>query len=510
MGHASLNLLAPSSRVAVKGHQPIGRAAISRYVAEAPGGSEVDVRHASGATAGDVCRLVVVAPDGRKAEVAVPAGVAICDLMPALLKHAGPGLADAGLEHGGWVLQRIGEAPLDEDRAPAALGLRDGDMLALRPRDEALPEMDFDDLVDGISVGIRARPDRWREEMTRRLLLGFMLAALTGGWLALLPAGSVGLRAAAAGVVAGLLIAATAVVARVTKDPGAATALGLAAIPYAALCGALAEATGPAVSLHLSAYQLFGTGAAVVSAAFLCLLLNASARPLFVGVAVVGAAGALIAVPALTGALHAEQAAAVLLSLALLLGPRVPVASFRLARLRTTSLPTGADDLGEDIEPVPAGPLLDQVALTDRYMTALFCALGTICAVCLTRLAAAPGWAAAALCLAVCAVLLLRSRMLLSAWQRMAAVVPAVFGLLLLVGESARSFPLEQRLAAQLGGLVVVAALLLVAARILPGRRLLPYWGRAADLSETLVALSVAPLLFQVLGLYGYLRNLVG
>ena len=470
----------------------------------------MDVRHASGVTAGDVCRLVVVAPGGRKAEVAVPAGVAVCDLMPALLKHAGPGLADAGLEHGGWVLQRIGEAPLDEDRAPAALGLRDGDMVALRPRDDALPEMDFDDLVDGISVGIRARPDRWREDMTRRLLLGFMLAALTGGWLALLPAGSIGLRAAAAGVVAGLLIVATGVVARVTKDPGAATALGLAAIPYAGLCGTLAETAGTAVGIRLSGYQLFGTGAAIVTAAFLCMLLNAFARPLFVGVAMVAAAGALIAIPALTGALDAGQSAAVLLSVALLLGPWVPVASFRLARLRTTSLPTGADDLGEDIEPVPAGPLLEQVGLTDRYMTALFCALGTICGVCLARLAEAPGWAATALCLVASAVLLLRSRVLLSAWQRLAVVVPAVLGLLLVAGTAAGSLPLEQRLAAQLGGLVVVAALLLVAARTLPGRRLLPYWGRAADLSETLVALSAAPLLFQVLGLYAYVRNLVG
>jgi type VII secretion integral membrane protein EccD len=469
----------------------------------------MDVRHAGGVIAGDVCRLVVVAPGGRQAEVAVPSGVAICDLMPALLKHAGSGLADAGLEHGGWVLQRIGEAPLDEDRSPAALGLRDGDVVTLRPRDDALPEMDFDDLVDGISVGIRARPDRWREEMTRRLLLGFMLAALTGGWLALLPAGSIALRAAVAGAVGALLLSAAGVVARVTRDSAAGTALAMAAIPYAALCGALAGARNTVIGIPLPAYQLFGAAVAVFTAAFLGLLLNASSRPLFAGVAVLGGAGALASIPT-AGGLSAGQSAAALLSATLLVGPWVPVASFRLARLRTTSLPTGADDLGEDIEPVPAGPLLDQVGLTDRYMTALYGAFGLVCAVCLVWLTGSPGWAPAALCFAACGVLLLRSRVLLSAWQRMAMVVPAVFGLLLATAGIAWSLPLEQRLVVQTGGLVVTAGLLLVAARTLPGRRLLPYWGRAADVSETLVALSIAPLLLQVLGLYAYVRTLVG
>jgi type VII secretion integral membrane protein EccD len=240
------------------------------------------------------------------------------------------------------------------------------------------------------------------------------------------------------------------------------------------------------------------------------VLLAPSARPLFAGATAVATAGALISAPPIAAALGPAQAAAVLLSAALLLGPSIPVLSFRLARLRTPALPTGADDLGEDIDPVPAGPLLNQVARTDLFMTALSTALGAICALCLVPLAAAPGWAPTALALVACTVLLLRSRVLLSAWQRMAMIVPAVLGLLVLAFHCAQALSFQQRLAFEVGALLAFAACLLAASRALPGRRVLPYWGRAADLAETLTALGLIPLVFQVLGLYAYVRGLTG
>ncbi len=49
----------------------------------------------------DLCRLTLCGPS-RSAELAVPAHVPLIDLLPALVGHLGDGLADAGLEHGGW------------------------------------------------------------------------------------------------------------------------------------------------------------------------------------------------------------------------------------------------------------------------------------------------------------------------------------------------------------------------------------------------------------------------
>ena len=89
-------------------------------------------------TTSDTCRLTVVAPAGW-AEVALPIHVPLADLVPVLVRNADPNLADAGVQHNGWVLQRLGEAPLDEDRTLSGLGLVDGETVYLRPRDAAIP-----------------------------------------------------------------------------------------------------------------------------------------------------------------------------------------------------------------------------------------------------------------------------------------------------------------------------------------------------------------------------------
>jgi hypothetical protein len=56
-------------------------------------------------------------------------------------------------------------------------------------------------------------------------------------------------------------------------------------------------------------------------------------------------------------------------------------------------------------------------------------------------------------------------------------------------------------------GLLVVAGLLLAVARILPGRRVLPHWGRIADLSHTATAIAVVPLVLAVVGVYARARS---
>jgi type VII secretion integral membrane protein EccD len=132
---------------------------------------------------GEVCRLTVYGPKSR-VELAVPAHVPLADLLPTFLGHLGQELATTGLDHGGWVLQRLGEPPLEEDLGTAALGLYDGDILHLRPRDEQLPPVDFDDLVDGVADGIAKRKDAWRPEFTRRLSLaaGALTLVSAGCW----------------------------------------------------------------------------------------------------------------------------------------------------------------------------------------------------------------------------------------------------------------------------------------------------------------------------------------
>src|SRR3954466_4256185 len=122
-------------------------------------------------TTSDACRLTVVAPSGW-IELAVPSDIAIADLLPALVQQAGEHAAEEGLEHSGWVLQRLGQEPLDEDLTPAALGLPGGATLSRRPRDGARAGLESDDVGDGVSAGARTRRSRWRDAATRWLFLG--------------------------------------------------------------------------------------------------------------------------------------------------------------------------------------------------------------------------------------------------------------------------------------------------------------------------------------------------
>jgi hypothetical protein len=83
------------------------------------------------------------------------------------------------------VFQPLGDQPLREELSVAALALHDGDVVHLRPRSEQLPPLDFDDLIDGVATTISARPDRWRPDMSRRLLAGLLAVPLAAGLVVL-------------------------------------------------------------------------------------------------------------------------------------------------------------------------------------------------------------------------------------------------------------------------------------------------------------------------------------
>ncbi|MCU1627379.1 MAG: conserved rane protein of unknown function, partial [Pseudonocardia sp.] len=138
-----------------------------------------------GPAGADLCRITVRGPDGR-ADLAVPVSVTPGDLLTLLARRLA---GDAAGERTGWVLQRLGDAPLDEDAPIEVLELLDGEVLYLRPADDAVPELRYDDVPDGVGASVGARTDRWTPAATRRLLLAV---------------GAVGLVAAAAVGVAGL------------------------------------------------------------------------------------------------------------------------------------------------------------------------------------------------------------------------------------------------------------------------------------------------------------------
>lgn len=455
--------------------------------------------------AAGLCRLRFRAPE-TVFELAVPADVPLADLLPAIMGHADADLEEKGLDHGGWVLQCLGADPLDEERTAESLGLHDGDELYFRPRRAAMPPVHFDDLVDGVATGMRCRDDSWRPETTYRTAIAIASLALAGGLAVLALPGPAHLRALAATLIGAMLLLGAASASRAVADARAGTLLGAAAVPYAALAGLLLPtgAGGP----DLTGARLLAAGSAAAGAAVLALAAVACSAPLFLGIVLVAVLGVVAGVLSLYG-VSPESSAAVIVVVTVFVGAFIPGLSFRLSGLRLPLLPRNAEELQEDIEPFPAGEVIARSTVANAYLTSLQVAAASVCAVAGTLLGVAGGWAPRTMAAVLGLLLVLHARAIGSMWQRFAMLVPGVAagGLLL-----ARDV-LEENGAGRmtvLAGLLGVACALLVVAWTIPGRRLLPYWGRAADMLHTLAALSLFPLTLFVTGAFHALRAMSG
>jgi type VII secretion integral membrane protein EccD len=450
-----------------------------------------------------MCRLVVCGPS-RQIEVAVPAHVVVADLLPALLHHLGEGLADAGLAHGGWVLQRVGAVPVDEESSVATLGLNDGEVVHLRPRAEQLPEVDFDDLIDGIATGVRDRAGRWRPEMSRWVAWAVSGVLLALGLVALAGDGPVGARALVAVGVAVLALAGAFAVARAAEERIFGVVLAVAGVGYATATGLIMPGGAEAVGPQVFAGSVGGAAAAVVAAGLLGV-----ATPLFTGLATTLLLGAVGGAVATAAGLGGVGAAAVVAVVATVLVPMVAMVAFRLAGMRLAPLPTQPEHLQEEISPEPAAPVMDKAAVTDRYMTALYAGLGAATTVALLVVGRAGGWAELTLVALVALVWLLSARPMTSAWHRLAQAVPALAGLATVALAGLAVLPPLGRLGT-LSVLPVAVTALLMASRSLPERRMMPYWGRVGDVAQTAATLLTVPILLAVLGVYGYFRAIGG
>ena len=454
----------------------------------------------------DLCRVVLVTPK-TSAEVALPTGIAVGDLLPTLVVQSGAAaVGDPAFEQG-WVLQRLGHEPFDEEATPASLGIREGETLHLRPMVTKLPTVHFDDLIDGIAIGMRERKDRWRDWMTRWLFLGITGVSLALALVALW-SGPVLVRGALAGVAALLLIVGAAACSRAIGDRGAAALLAMGAIPFATVAG-LVVPTAPAEPA-LAAPNLLTAGIAAALAAMLGLAAVGNANATFGALALVGGATAATGLLGTLFGLSLPRSAAVMTALTLAVSTLVPMASFRLSRMRLPMLPTSAEDLGEDIDPLPGKDVLASTAVADRYLTSMTIAVGAILAGCATILVRSDGWASAAIAATAALVLVLRSRALQGGWQRLGTLVPAAYAFGLLIVSYAHRAEWTDRLTLMAVPLLAVAGGSVVFAQMVPGRRIHPVWGRVADVTEWLAAIAMIPLVLGVLGVYAWARAMGG
>ncbi|MDH2393674.1 type VII secretion integral membrane protein EccD, partial [Streptomyces sp. HNM0663] len=308
-----------------------------------------------------------------------------------------------------------------------------------------------------------------------------------------------------------LLLAGAAAASRAVGDGGAGAALGLMVAPCLALAGWLlpgGDITGPH-GQEVLASRMLAASAAGAGGAVLALAAVAAYAALFLAPAVLAVFGALAAVVMLAAGLDVHEVAGITALAAVLLGAFVPTLSFRMAGLRMPPLPTNAQQLQEGIEPHPTAVVASRSVLADGWMSSLYAAVGLVCAGCLTVLARRPGLAEVVTSLALALLLLLHARGLGNVWQRLFLVLPGTWGLALLVFSQAQAAGPFGRLLT-VAGLLAVTAGIAIASWTVPGRRLVPYWGRGAELLHSATAIALLPLVLWVLGVYGALRALNG
>jgi type VII secretion integral membrane protein EccD len=472
-----------------------------------------------------LARVTISAPQ-RRVDVALPEHLPLAELLPEVLRHAGDGLADDGERHGGWVLRRTDGAALEAGQALLPQGVRDGDVLHLVPARAQWPELEYDDVVEAIADGARRRGAAWSGAATRAASLVGAGALLAVGLIAVL-AGGPGERIGpyAALAIAVLLALAGVVASRAYGDAPAGVALGGYALPYAFVGGALlvtsADPAGPLAPLRwLGAPEALVGSVAVLLVAVLGAVGVAAGLRVFAAGATVGLLGGLTA---LTGfVLPASGGAAILISVLVCGIGVLPLLAIRFGKLPMPpiTLPAGTD--GTAGFTAPASGQLDgvrerperkrvfaAVARTEEMLTGMLIGHAVLAILAAGLLVLTDGFAGRLLVAVAAAALLLRSRLFVTFRQRVPLVIAGIAGFVVLgmalVGQVGADGLLTLAVAGLLLALVTVAAGASYAVR--PPS---PYLGRAADLVDTLMVVSVVPVACAVLGLYTQVRGLIG
>lgn len=464
--------------------------------------AEAAVTAAAGA--GDMCRLSVVGPTSR-VELAVPSHIPLVELLPTIVGHLDPMLATRGLDHGGWVLQRLGHPPLDEDLGTAAVGLLDGDVLYLRPRTGALAQAQYDDLVDGVQSVLDAREDAWDARWTRRAALAAGAGACLAAVAAAASTGSI--APIVAGSLALVLLAAGALIGRLWDDAIGSLLIGTgvvgAAVAGAGLPAALFPAAGTpalaAVALAAAATGVAAGGAAYARGGIRPVLLATA------GAAIVVVLG--LAVP-LVLRLELVSGAAIVVLIALVVARGIPGLAAWVGGLAVDPVPLSSKEFQTGLDAVPADEVERKATIAQAMATALWVAWATVLCAAMSVLALDTQWSGIALAVAASVGVLLQARELHATLQRGAVLVAAAMPIVVLaVAQATRLDALWQILIA--AGLLIVAANACVAALLLPRTRLAPTWGRAGDVLHWLCAIAVPALALAVVGLYTWVADLV-
>lgn len=476
---------------------------------------------AAGAAQGTgFCRVTIVAPDSR-IDVALPEDIAVADLYPEIQRLSGQSPAQSAPV--GYHLVRRDGTVLDSARSFAAQRILDGEVLSLRPFAESLPPAVFDDVSDAVASAVTKDRRLWGDGMMRAagLVGGGVLLALMAVvlWFSD-PArhdmhGLAGVLAAVAGV---LLLALSAVRARVYADRLTAVTLGLGALPHLMVSGSglLPLEGGHGVG---RLQFLLGCVTVLLGAAVLIALTPNGDGP-FVAAAFTATVGTVITFIAIVTDLRPVETAAICAPLAVCVLAFLPGLSTRFARLpigfETTRTQMSDYDADPDAAPQTRGPIdAERIAVQARRGHELLVGLVGGCAAVVTVSCAvlsfsASGWGQL-LTLSTGIAMLLRARLFRYTSQVASSLVAGLAALVLLGVGLAGDFPAggDALRTVWLSAALALGAVLVIGTGLtVPRTGVTPFWGRLAEILETFVLLTLVPLCLAVMNVYSAARSL--
>lgn len=475
-------------------------------------------------TSGTGLTRVTLHTPQRRVDVALPGSVAIAELLPELLRHAGIGLADDGEQHGGWILRRADGASLDEGKSLSQQGVRDGEVLHMVPARDQWPELEYDDVVEAIAAGARRRGAAWSPNATRTstlaaaglLLFAGVMSLLIGGpgWA---PGGYLALTVSVLLLVGGVLAS------RAYGDGMAGSALAGFALPYAFAGGALllGDETNigvvPGVTWLGSPQLLVGCVALLLFAALGAAGVGHGTRIFMAG----GLIGLLGAASALLEGFGAAGSAAILLATLVCGIGLLPVLAIRFGKVPVPSITVPRSSENEafpiaspqrsrsNSSDVPdKARVYAAVSRSEELLTGMLLGYTVLVGFASLVLTLDGSTSGRALVAVAATALLLRSRLFVTVRQRTPLIAAGLTGHVLLLGGMAVTADDTGRAFFAVGA-VVLALIVVLAGQAWSRTAPSPYVGRFADLFDLLVVISVVPMAAWVLDLYGTVASLV-
>ncbi|MEV4168412.1 type VII secretion integral membrane protein EccD [Nonomuraea sp. NPDC049709] len=450
------------------------------------------------------CHVTIVGPR-RRADLALPADVPLPNVLPGLLRALGEVGGEAAAAPG-WALQRLGGAPLDLGQSLGALGVLDGEILYLRPREAILPPAHYDDVADVVAGGVR-EGGVWSAKHTRIVGAGGAVGLLVLGGFGLAMSGMSGLIVTiVAGLLALLLVVTGTLLSRAVGDSMAGALIGHAALPYGFVAGLFAPGGTP-----------LGFGVPHLLAALACTALVAAVAGAlisdgvagFLGTAVAATVAGICCAVVMVWPLPPAGVAAVAIAVLLAFSPLIPTLAFKLAKVPLPAMPTTAEELRSDNQRLDAAAIQERTRGAQRYATGMIAAIGLSALIAQLLLVFADGWVPVVMMVSLSLTLIMRARVFRGLGQRIWLIGSGLAGFAMLALSLVGSGGLVGSLAVAIGVLWLALTSVGIGLWLATGKPS-PFWGRAADILDVVLIVQLFPLALGVLEVYTWVRGLSG